>query len=75
MSEPKRIFLGSVTIEPGETAAFDISVHLTPNEIAERLRLVEEKRAADALIETQRLREMFLTPAPEGEKNDDEEGP
>jgi hypothetical protein len=60
MSEPRKIFLGTVSIEPGEVVAFDIPENLTPDEIAERLRRVEDAKQAAAVAETARLRQMFL---------------
>ena len=68
MSEPRKIFLGSVTIDDGVSPAFDIPEGLTAEQIIERLEAIEAKRATEAVEETRRLRAMFL---PEGEKADD----
>jgi hypothetical protein len=69
---PKRIFLGSVSVPDGESVAFSIPESFTPEQIAERLRLVEEATQAAAVAETARLRQIFLTGGDDeknGEKN------
>ena len=60
MTEPRKIFLGTVTVEGGASAAFDIPDNLDPEEIRAILERVEAKRAADALAESKRLRALFL---------------
>jgi uncharacterized small protein (DUF1192 family) len=62
MSEPEKhiIVLGTVTVEPGESAAFNIPPDASPDAIREALRVAEEQRIAAAKKETARLRAMFL---------------
>jgi hypothetical protein len=70
MTEPTKIFLGVVTLpDENEVVAFNFPADLDPEAIRVELERVEAKRAADALIESERLRRMFLPP--EGEKADD----
>ena len=70
MTEKRIIVLGTIQIpEVGESIAFDLPANATPEQITEALERLEAKRAADALIESERLRRMFLPP--EGEKADD----
>jgi hypothetical protein len=68
MGETKRIYLGTVTVEPGETVAFSIPPAASPAEIAAALRKAEIERAEAQARETARLHEMFL----EGESHDDQ---
>jgi hypothetical protein len=70
MSEPRKIFLGSVIVpDDGVTVAFSIPDNLEPEEIRAILERVEAKRAADALIETKRLHQLFLGDE-KGERHD-----
>jgi hypothetical protein len=55
----KLIFLGSVSVEPDTAIAFDIPLNASPEQITAALETLEAKRAADALAETKKLRELF----------------
>jgi hypothetical protein len=71
MTEPTKIFLGVVTLpDEGETVAFNFNADSDPEAIRVELERVEAKRAADALIESERLRRMFLLEG--GDKKDDD---
>jgi hypothetical protein len=59
-TEPKITVLGVVTLEPGQALAFDIPLNASAEEIAAGLAAAEEAKAAAALAETKRLREIFL---------------
>jgi hypothetical protein len=54
------IFLGSVTVPDGETAAFSFPPDASPDAIREALIAAEEERVAAQARETKKLREMFL---------------
>ena len=74
MTEKRTIVLGTIQVpEPGESIAFDLPTDLDPAKITEALEKLEADRAAAALAESKRLRQMFLTPPPEDGK-DEEEG-
>ena len=61
MSETRIIFLGTIQIpEAGEVLAFDLPGDLDPEQITAALEKLEADRAAAALAETKKLREMFL---------------
>jgi hypothetical protein len=60
MSEPRLIFLGSVTVEPGATAFFDIPPDASPEATTAALVATEEARVAAEIVETKRLRQLFL---------------
>jgi hypothetical protein len=59
--------LGTVTIEPGETVAFDIPLDASPAEIAAALVAAEEERIAAQARESRRLRKLFLGEGPTDE--------
>jgi hypothetical protein len=61
MTEKRTIVLGTIQVpEPGESIAFNLPTDLDPAKITEALEKLEADRAAAALAETKKLREMFL---------------
>jgi hypothetical protein len=72
MSERRLTFLGSVTVEPGATAFFDIPADASPEAITAALVATEEARVAAEIAETKRLRALFpLTDADGKDKSDE----
>ena len=72
MTEKRIIILGTIQIpEVGESIAFDLPKDLDPTKITEALEKLEADRVAAALVESEKLRKMFLPPPPEDEKADE----
>ena len=60
MTEKRIIVLGTIQIpEVGESIAFDLPADLDPEQITAALEKLEADRAAAALAETKRIRELF----------------
>jgi hypothetical protein len=61
MTEPRRIYLGTVTLdEPGEVLALNIPADLDADAIKAVLEAVEAEKVAAAARETAKLRAIFL---------------
>jgi hypothetical protein len=59
--EPKRIFLGVVTVESGEAIpVFDIPLDADPDTIKAAIAAAEAEKVAAAARESERLKKMFL---------------
>ena len=67
MSEPQRIYLGTVTLDDDNTTiAFDIPVDASADEIAAAIERANRERAEAQARETAKLREMFLKESADG---------
>ena len=59
--EPVRVtVLGTITMDDGQTVAFDLAPDASPAEIAAALVAAEAQRIAAQAAETARLRKLFL---------------